>query len=92
MKFLASLFASGSMDGAVVIWQTESLTPIKVLNNPEKYRSDDRIYVYNVKHLLPLGEVIIYIYIYIFFFYFFIFLYFLFVFRLYIILKIYFCF
>jgi len=50
------LFASGSMDGAVVLWNTESLTPIKILNNPEKYRNDDRVYIYNIKYLLPLGE------------------------------------
>jgi hypothetical protein len=55
--FPASHFASGSMDGAVVIWQTESLTPIKILNNPENYRSNDRIYIYNVRSLLSLGDV-----------------------------------
>jgi len=56
VRISASLFASGSMDGAVVIWQTESLTPIKILNNPEKYRNEDRVYIYNIKYLLPLGE------------------------------------
>ena len=45
------------MDGAIVVWQAETLTPLKILNNPDKYRNDQRVYIYNVKYLLALSEV-----------------------------------
>jgi len=49
-------FASGSMDGGIVLWNSDTLTPFKVLHNPEKYRNENRVYIYDVKYLMTLGE------------------------------------
>jgi len=51
-----NLFASGSLDGAIVVWHAETLSPIKILNYPEKYRNEDKVYIYSVKHLNALSE------------------------------------
>lgn len=52
------LFASASLDGAIIVWQTEALTPHTVLNYPEKYTNKTtKAYIYNVNYLLPLNGV-----------------------------------
>ena len=28
------------MDGGIIVWQTETLIPLKVLFNPDKYKND----------------------------------------------------
>jgi len=54
-----TVFASASLDGTVVLWNTDALLqPMKVLNNPDHYRNEGKVYIYNVKFLLPLGDVI----------------------------------
>jgi hypothetical protein len=57
---LADVFASGSLDGVIVIWRMGSLTPLKKLNYPEKFFTiTDTIKSYTcpVNHLLVLGAV-----------------------------------
>lgn len=58
----ADVFASGSLDGVIVIWRMGSLTPLKKLNYPEKFFTiTDTIksYTSSVNHLLVLGSVCI---------------------------------
>ena len=58
VRVSANSFASASLDGSIVLWSADSLlTPMKVLNNPEQYRNQEKVYIYNVKYLLPLGDV-----------------------------------
>eukprot|EP01102_Stenamoeba_stenopodia_P001604 TRINITY_DN11434_c0_g1_i2.p1 TRINITY_DN11434_c0_g1~~TRINITY_DN11434_c0_g1_i2.p1 ORF type:complete len:479 (+),score=70.36 TRINITY_DN11434_c0_g1_i2:150-1586(+) len=50
------LFASGSLDGSIVVWQADSLAPLKILNYPDKYRDENRIFNYSVASLVPFSE------------------------------------
>eukprot|EP01104_Vermistella_antarctica_P021282 TRINITY_DN951_c0_g1_i1.p1 TRINITY_DN951_c0_g1~~TRINITY_DN951_c0_g1_i1.p1 ORF type:complete len:591 (-),score=75.97 TRINITY_DN951_c0_g1_i1:213-1772(-) len=50
------LFASGSLDGAIVVWDSDSLTMLKLLNYPDPYRDMNRVYVYSVRKLRMLGQ------------------------------------
>jgi hypothetical protein len=52
-------FVSGSLDGVIVVWQMESLTPLRKLNDPEKYimwPKDAKRFNESVNHLLVLGK------------------------------------
>eukprot|EP00026_Physarum_polycephalum_P007557 Phypoly_transcript_07620.p1 GENE.Phypoly_transcript_07620~~Phypoly_transcript_07620.p1 ORF type:complete len:472 (+),score=33.99 Phypoly_transcript_07620:72-1487(+) len=48
-------FASASLDGCLVVWHTDNFTP-RVLAFPENYKSSEKIFIYSVHYLLPLGE------------------------------------
>ncbi len=50
------LFVSGSLDGSIVIWQSEVLNPLKVLFYPEKY-FENHSFVCSINHLLLLSQV-----------------------------------
>jgi WD domain, G-beta repeat len=50
----AELFASGSLDGTIVLWQTKTLTAHRVLQYPDRYRNSLRVYISSVSTLLPL--------------------------------------
>ncbi|KAL6068528.1 regulation of autophagy [Balamuthia mandrillaris] len=50
-----SLFASASLDGSIVVWQSSNLQAFKVLEYPENY-IQEKDYVFAVNHILPLGE------------------------------------
>jgi len=56
VRVSGTMFASASMDGAIVVWNAESLTTMRILQSPDEYRSKDRVYIYDVKYLLVLGE------------------------------------
>lgn len=52
-------FISGSLDGVIVVWQMESLSPLRKLNDPERYfikTTDSQRYTETVNHLLVLGK------------------------------------
>jgi hypothetical protein len=51
-----ALFASGSLDGSVVVWQADSLAPLKVLDYPEKYY-ENHIFTNSINHITVLTEV-----------------------------------
>jgi hypothetical protein len=53
---LDKFFASASLDGCLVVWHTDNFTP-RVLAFPENYKSSEKIFIYSVHYLLPLGEV-----------------------------------
>jgi hypothetical protein len=45
------------LDGAIVVWQVETLTPLKVLYFPDSYvSSQDKVYIHNVRKLEVLNE------------------------------------
>ena len=48
-------FASGSLDGMVVMWNSDTLMSLRVFSSPEAYLSKDKVYVYRVACLVPLG-------------------------------------
>lgn len=50
-----ALFASGSLDGSVVVWQADSLAPLKVLDYPEKYY-ENHIFTNSINHITVLTE------------------------------------
>ncbi len=50
-------FASGSLDGAIVVWNADTLKPAKVLSFPDRYRSEqDHIFLYHVRSLASLNQ------------------------------------
>lgn len=50
-------FASGSLDGSIVVWHADTLKPSKILSFPEKYRSDfDHQYIFHVRSLAQLNQ------------------------------------
>ena len=44
-------FASGSLDGIIVVWQSESLTPLKILHHPDRFKNAEKMYDSNVPHV-----------------------------------------
>eukprot|EP00007_Cunea_sp_BSH-02190019_P001217 CAMPEP_0174238990 /NCGR_PEP_ID=MMETSP0417-20130205/13149_1 /TAXON_ID=242541 /ORGANISM="Mayorella sp, Strain BSH-02190019" /LENGTH=726 /DNA_ID=CAMNT_0015317885 /DNA_START=1 /DNA_END=2181 /DNA_ORIENTATION=+ len=51
-----SRFASASLDGTIVLWSAQTLTPERVLHNPDKIRDEKKVYICSVHHLLSLGN------------------------------------
>ena len=50
-------FASGSLDGSIVIWHADTLKPSRVLSFPDRYRSEvDHIFTYHVRSLASLNQ------------------------------------
>ncbi|PRP79750.1 hypothetical protein PROFUN_12612 [Planoprotostelium fungivorum] len=56
VKISDSYFASASMDGAIIVWSSETLQTHKILNCPIEFRNTNKVYIYDVKFLLPLSE------------------------------------
>eukprot|EP01122_Echinamoeba_exundans_P014284 TRINITY_DN6435_c0_g1_i1.p1 TRINITY_DN6435_c0_g1~~TRINITY_DN6435_c0_g1_i1.p1 ORF type:complete len:677 (+),score=70.25 TRINITY_DN6435_c0_g1_i1:296-2326(+) len=61
VRTLASLsadrFASGSLDGSILVWHAgQEILPVFRLNFPEQYINQDHIYMYSVNCLLKVGE------------------------------------
>jgi len=57
---LDKLFVSGSLDGSIVVWQSETLAPLRVLEFPEKYFDDQSLshgYIFPVNHFTLLSYV-----------------------------------
>ncbi len=49
--------ASGSLDGAIVVWNADTLKPAKVLSFPDRYRSEqDHIFLFHVRSLAALNQ------------------------------------
>ncbi len=50
-------FASGSLDGCIVVWNADALKPARILAFPEKYRSEiDHVFMYHVRSLYALNH------------------------------------
>ncbi|KAI0207827.1 WD repeat-containing protein 41 [Lamellibrachia satsuma] len=46
------LFASGSLDGTIVLWSVETFVPLQSFNCVEDYQGDDRLYRYSIQHMM----------------------------------------
>ena len=56
-KITQTHFASGSLDGAIVIWHADTLKPSKILAFPEKYKTElDHVYKFHVRSLHALNQ------------------------------------
>ena len=50
-------FASGSLDGAIVIWHADTLKPARILAFPTVYRSEaEHVFLYHVRSLVLLNQ------------------------------------
>lgn len=49
-------FASGSLDGSVVVWHVDTLAPLKVLDYPEHYY-ENHIFTSSINHITVFSEV-----------------------------------
>jgi WD40 repeat protein len=57
VKISKTQFASGSLDGAIVIWHADTLKPARILAFPNVYRSEiDHQYLFNVRSLELLNQ------------------------------------
>jgi len=51
------LFASASLDGAIILWTTHTLTPLRTLNVQLSYQDQEfHVFPYSVQHMVSLGE------------------------------------
>ena len=51
-----SMFASASLDGAIIVWNADTLASLRTLNFQEKIRNDAKNYQWSVRRLVPLGD------------------------------------
>jgi hypothetical protein len=51
-----NLFASGSLDGSIVVWQADTLAPLKVLDYPETYY-ENHTFINSINHITVLTDV-----------------------------------
>ncbi|XP_069137710.1 WD repeat-containing protein 41-like [Argopecten irradians] len=49
-------FASGSLDGTIVIWSSQTFLPTCKLNTVDCYQGKDHLYPYSIQHVLCLEE------------------------------------
>ena len=49
-------FVSGSLDGSIIVWNSNSHLAEHTLYNPREYQKDGKKYLYNVSYLLPLHD------------------------------------
>lgn len=47
---------SGSLDGTIIVWNSESFLAEHTPHSPPKYLKDEREYLYNISFLLPINE------------------------------------
>ena len=45
------MFASGSLDGTIVVWNAETFSPVQSFNCVDDYQGDDRMYRYSIQHM-----------------------------------------
>ena len=45
------MFASGSLDGTIVVWNVETFAPVQSFNCVDDYQGDDRMYRYSIQHM-----------------------------------------
>ena len=50
------MFASGSLDGGIAIWDSQNLKTIRSLSLPGKFQTVEHVYLYQVRHITVLGE------------------------------------
>ncbi|KAK3733295.1 hypothetical protein QZH41_011132 [Actinostola sp. cb2023] len=51
-----SMFASASLDGAIVLWSTLSLSYTRQMNYTKNYEGPDHMFPYSVQHLLAVDQ------------------------------------
>jgi hypothetical protein len=51
------MFASASLDGAIVIWSTHTLSYTRQVNYMKNYEGTDHMYPYSVQHLFAVDQV-----------------------------------
>lgn len=49
-------FVSGSLDGTIIVWNSNNFLAEYTLHNPAKYLKDEKEYLYNVSFLIPINE------------------------------------
>lgn len=49
-------FVSGSLDGIIIVWNSENFLAEYTLHSPAEYLKDEKKYLYNVSFLLPINE------------------------------------
>ncbi|KAK2161251.1 hypothetical protein NP493_1574g00006 [Ridgeia piscesae] len=47
----ALLFASGSLDGSIVVWNAETFVVLRSFNCVDDYQGEDRLYRYSIQHM-----------------------------------------
>jgi hypothetical protein len=57
MQCSAESFISASLDGAIVIWNSDSLNPTCKLEYPDKFKTEHNQFILPVHHLERLGYV-----------------------------------
>lgn len=50
-------FASGSIDGTIMLWAVPSLNPTRYLNTIDDYEGLDKMYPYSIQHMFALEQV-----------------------------------
>ena len=49
---LESMFASGSIDGTIILWKTDNLLPFRYFNSiTEDYQGKNKTFPYSVQHI-----------------------------------------
>ncbi|KAL3867130.1 hypothetical protein ACJMK2_044357 [Sinanodonta woodiana] len=49
-------FASGSIDGTIILWKTETLLPDRYFNSKTEYQGPDKMYPYSIQCLMTVDE------------------------------------
>ena len=59
-QYLDKLFASGSLDGTILLWSSETFIPVKKLNTMADYKGKANIYPYSVQYIACENQVLKY--------------------------------
>ncbi|XP_074651942.1 WD repeat-containing protein 41-like [Tubulanus polymorphus] len=51
-----TLFASGSLDGTVVLWTTHTISPTRYFNTVNEYKGIEKTYPFSIQHMLITDE------------------------------------
>ena len=50
-------FASGSIDGTIILWKTDNLLPFRYFNSITDYQGPSKIFPYSVQHMICIESV-----------------------------------
>jgi WD40 repeat protein len=56
LRVSSTSFASASLDGAIVVWSADTLSPLRVLTQPEVFRDKHRVYISAVRSMVLLSD------------------------------------
>ena len=57
-SYIDKLFASGSLDGTILLWSSETFIPVKKLNTMADYKGKANIYPYSVQYIACENQVL----------------------------------